>query len=233
MSERLLQQALLKACDMEFAQFKDGEAHHFSRRHNRKMKVMFAEYAGKPKKKISIKRRIIVAACIVLLAAILGITAYAIATKFEIIAIFQDHTEVVATDSTSVPEIIEEIYCIPIPPDGYHLYEYTYDYGFVTATYYDDSMKHILSFEQILKEDYLAYVNTEGYDIVFTYVGEYEGYYVDYFDDNYGKASLVVWDNGDYVFELLGHFTVEELVEMAETVCVDPNAEFGYWCMDE
>ena len=233
MSEKLLQQALLEVCNKEFALFEDGEEHRFSRKHNRKMKDMFAEYLGKSMKRIPLKRHIIIALCVILLAVITGMTAVAIANKFGIFAIFQDHTEVVTTDRTDVPEYIEEIYCLPNPPKGFHLYEYLYNEGFVSVTYYDDSFKHVLSFQQILKENYHAYVDTEGYDIVFTNVGEYEGYYVDYFDDSYGKASLLVWDHGDYVFELLGHFTVEEFMEMAETICVDPDAEFGYWCVDE
>lgn len=232
MSEKLLQQALLEVCNKEFAPFEDGEEHLFSRKHNRKMKAMFAEYSGKSRKRIPLKQRIIIAVCVILLAVITGMTAVAIANKFGIFAIFQDHTEVVTTDRTDVPESIGKIYCIPNPPDGYNLYEYIYDYDYVSVTYYDDSFKHVLSFQQLLKDNYLAYVDTEGYDIVFTDVGEYEGYYVDYFDDNYGEASLLVWDNGDYVFELLGHFTVDEFMEMAKTICVDPNAEFGYWCID-
>lgn len=70
MSERLLQQALLEACEKEFAPFEDGGEHRFSRRHKKKMMAMFKEFSGKPEGKMPLKRRIIVVVIAVLLAAL-------------------------------------------------------------------------------------------------------------------------------------------------------------------
>lgn len=235
MSEKLLQQALLEACQQEFAPFEDGGEHRFSRDHKRKMKAMFKEFSRKPKKKISLKRRIVIVAIAVLVTGLLGVTAVAVANRFGIFGVFHDHTEIITNDRSDVPTQIEDIYCLPNPPLGYHLYEYSANIGSVTFIYISETDVDIngfpmeMMFDQCTKDDYHSYINTEGYEIVNIYVENYEGYYVDF-----DHAILLVWDNNDYVFELYSdQFNLDELLEMAKTVCIDPEAEFGYWCDDE
>lgn len=228
MSERLLQQALLDACQQEFAPFENGEKHCFSHRHNKKIKMMFKEIPRKSKKKMSLKRRVLIAVISILLAVFLGVTAMAVANRFGIFGVFSDHTEIITNDRSDVPTQIEDIYCVPDPPVGYSLYEYSATPVGVSWTYLDNE-NNLFSLNQQLKDGYHAYANTEGYSLVFTNVGEYEGYYIDFGED----GALLDWDNDDYILCLDGNFTVNDLTEIAKTVCVNPDLEFGYWCKGE
>lgn len=226
MSEKLLQQALLEACQQEFAPFEDGGEHRFSRGHKRKMKAMFREFSRKPKKKIPLKRRIIIAAIAILLATLTGTTAVAVGQRFGIFNVSITHTTVGLTDSEGAPRRIEDIYCIPELPEGYHVYQYDADENAVGWIISETSGPRSLCFSQYVKDNYSSMINNANSGINFIKVGEYEGYYVDF---GYDQLSLT-WDHGDYVmsfFSVSEDMTIDDLIELALSVRVDPELEYG------
>ena len=226
MSEKLLQQALLEACEKEFAPFEDGEEHRFSRRHKRKMKELFKEYSRGDKKKMPLKKRIIIAVIAVLLAALTGATAAAVGQRFGIFNVSITHTEVGVIDAEDAPKRIEDIYYIPVLPEGYGVYQYTARAEWVSWIIPKVNGGGELLFSQNVKEDYSSRINNQNSGINFIDVGEYEGYYVDF---GYDQLSLE-WDHGDYVMGLFSvgkDFTIDDLIELALSIQVDPELEYG------
>lgn len=232
MSEKLLQQALLEACQQEFVPFEDGGEHRFSRRHKKKMKAMFKAFSGKPKKKMPLKRRLIVAVIVILLASFMGITAVAVASKFGIFNVSVTHTTIGVTDTTGSPKQIEDIYYIPVLPEGYAVYQYDANADWVSWIITKTDGPGELLFSQHVKEDYSSLINNGNSGINFINVGEYEGYYVDF---GYDQLSLN-WDHGDYVLSFFSSnsdtMTVDDLIELALTVRVDPELEYGLHIWD-
>lgn len=226
MSDNLLQQALLEVCEKEFAPFEDGEEHRFSRRHKRKMKAMFKEYSRGAKKKMPLKKRIIIAVIAVLLAAVTGATAAAVGQRFGIFNVSRTHTEIGVLDPKDAPKQIEDIYYIPVLPEGYAVYQYDANADWVSwITTKIDGPGELL-FSQHVKEDYSSLINNRNSGINFINVGEYEGYYVDFGSD---QLSLT-WDHGDYVmsfFSVSEDMTINDLIELALSIRVDPELEYG------
>lgn len=233
MSEKLLQQALLEACEKEFAPFENGEEHSFSHRHKKKMKTMFKEFLRKPKKKMPLKRRIIVAVIAVLLAALTGVTAVAVAKSFGIFNVSVTHTTIGMNDTTGAPKQIEDIYYLPDLPEGYVIYKYEANENWVEwfIIKKEDPNCQLL-FDQYVKDFYTININNGNNGINFIDVGEYEGYYVDF---GYDQLTLT-WDHGDYVLSFfstnIDAMTVDDLIELALTVRVDPELEYGLQTWD-
>ena len=233
MSERLLQQALLEACEKEFASFEDGGEHRFSRRHKKKMTAMFKEFSGKPERKMPLKRRIIVMVIAVLLAALTGVTAVAVAKSFGIFNVSVTHTTIGMTDTAKAPKQIEDIYYLPELPEGYTVIKYEANENWVEwRILKKDALNCELLFAQYVKDFYTVNVNNGNNGINFINVGEYEGYCVDF---GYNQLMLD-WDHGDYVLSFfstnMDPMTVDDLIELALTVRVDPELEYGLQTWD-
>lgn len=226
MSEKLFQQALLEACENEFAEFGNGDEHRFSRRHKRKMKALFKEFSRRPKRKLPLKRRLIVVIIAILLASFMGVTAVAVGQKFGIFNISITHTTIGVTDTEGAPTKIEDIYR-PALPEGYITFSYNANENWVEWRMAD--LNHFggeLLFDQYVKEDHQAVINNGNSGINFINVGEYEGYYVEF---GYGQISMQ-WDHGDYVmsfFSTSDTMTVDDLIELALAIEIDPELEYG------
>lgn len=233
MSEKLLEQALLEACEKEFAPFEDGEEHRFSRRHRRTMKAMFAEFSGKPKKKIPLKRRIIVAIIAILLAIPLGITANAYIERFFTRTQYstryeQGYQEIFWSDQNG-DEKIERFYKIGDIPQGARFSRYSANERYGVDMFYmldgSDNDGYDMFFSQFLKQN-TAVMAPLDYTLITVKVGDYEGFYTEFPDHH-----RICWDHGDYMMSINApkSFTVDELIEMAKSVVVDPDGEFGEW----
>lgn len=233
MSERLLQQALLEACEKEFTPFEDGGEHRFSRRHKKKMMAMFKEFSGKLKRKMPLKRRIIVVVIAVLLAALTGVTAVAVAKSFGIFNVSVTHTTIGVTGTTEAPKQIEDIYYLPELPEGYIVTKYEANENWVEwFIIKKENPNCMLLFDQYVKDFYTINVNNGNDGINFINVGEYEGYCVDFGYDQ----LMLAWDHGDYVLSFFSTnmtpLTVDDLIELALTVRVDPELEYGLQTWD-
>lgn len=90
----------------------------------------------------------------------------------------------------------------------------------------------MLLFDQYVKDFYTVNVNNGNNGINFINVGEYEGYCVDF---GYDQLELA-WDHGDYVLSFFSTnmtpMTVDDLIELALTVRVDPELEYGLQTWD-
>jgi len=209
----------------EFLAVEEASFPQFTAKHNRKMKTAFDIFAKrqvsvynqpiltKSKSPLSIRKKILIAAIIIVsLAFISGSVIAFISNSFRG-TVYNDNTYLFALDIGDSPTVIEEEYTLSVIPDGYELYESSSS-SINKSTVYRNNDNKELVFIQTVKSKYNAHINTEGYDIEEIFVNGCDAIYVEYQRET-GIDSLVVWNNDEYILELHGNFTKEELIDLA------------------
>lgn len=218
MSNELLKNILQEMCDEEFAEYEKSEEHKFSLRHRRKMKKLFREYEKKyasnvlEKKPVRFRRRVaaVVIAAVVLITSCFTVGALTGGFKF---TPKTDHTEIFNIDYENAPQTIEYLYYISALPDEYKLTTADVDIALSAYFYYETDDEHIYYFGQIVKSVYKSYINTEKYKMEEVIINNKNGVFI-----AFESESLLVWDNGDYVLEIYGNFTKDEMLNLAKSV---------------
>lgn len=168
-------------------------------------------------KKVSLKRLFTYALIAALLAALTSLSAGAARELFKkfFMTSFDTHTVVRSADYENAPETIEDIYVITNIPNELEL---TYKDDITEnspSICYDYSKDDLTMFYvQSVKKYYNSGVNTENHPMSYIEINGYEGYIIDMGDNNY----YISWDNGDYIFDIMGNIGKNSLIEAAESV---------------
>lgn len=218
MSNELLKNILQEMCDKEFAEYETSEEHDFSLKHRRKMKKLFREYEKKSVSDISAKtttysRKRIAVIVIIATAFVLScVTAGAWVTGGFKSINKSDHTEIFNIDYANAPQTIEYLYYISALPDEYKLTDSNVDTHFSADFIYENEDGDFFNFTQEVKSGYKNYLNTEHSKLEEVIVNNKNGYFI-----AFENRSLLVWDNGDYVLEIYGDFSKEEMINLAKS----------------
>ena len=124
---------------------------------------------------------------------------------------FSTHTAVQSADTAEAPETIEVVYTIDVP-EGFETEDEFVSDIFCNTTYVNNN-KHIY-FSQNVKSAFDVNVNTEDHTMEYVEINGCDGFIVDIGIDE----AYILWDNGEYVFEMLGNIGKSELISVAETV---------------
>lgn len=209
-------QILEQVCMEEYTIKDNVPEHRFSFRHRKNMKQILgiSYFCPKPEKKYKLSRRTL---CIIIAAiflALLAATGSAFYIRTFIMREHRDNTQLFAFDVQGAPEFIEQLYCLYDLPEGYkEIDRFTNDYSLNIIYQNCNGTDHIV-FYQDVKRYYGRHYNTEGYDFEEINIGEYSGLYIDWSDENTNYGS-VIWANGEYVFEIIGDLTKNELLNLA------------------
>lgn len=217
--DELLCKAFDEVYEHEFDKYKIKRFHVFSLRHRRMMKKLFKELETKRETEspstayqCSTKRKrpalLIVA---IIFSVLLSVTAAAYAVYSFGFKKQPDHTIAFSENLENAPTEIESMYVLDSVLDGYKEFKRNIGLGTADVTYKNGDK--YLTLKQKVKVKYKTNYNTEGYEIEKTEVNGYDGFYIDF-----GTASALVWDNGDYILELQGTFDKNELLELAKNV---------------
>lgn len=209
----------------EFLAVEDVVLPQFSAKHNRKMKRVFDVFAKKQtsvynqpvsttaKRPLNIRKRILIAAIIIVCLALLtGCVIAFISSSFRG-TVYNDNTYLFAFDVGDSPTVIEEEYMLSVVPEGYKLYKSSSSSIDKFAVYRNNDNKELI-FKQTVKSKYNSHINTEGYDIEEIFVNECDAICVEY-ERKKGISSVVIWNNDEYILELNGDFTKKELINLA------------------
>lgn len=232
MVEYTLENVIDEVLRRDFMQFDKPCEHKFSLRHRRGMKKLFSANAGqrleKTDVKIPIRKRLMIALVLVLLMALAGLSATAafdgsFIGSFGFLKSASGLTAVVSLDQKSENNFISDIYKLGAPPEDYVYDEY---WGNIdrTFTFYKNGMGDVLLMGQFVKEDFRPEYNSNFSELTETNVNGMSGYY-----STMDEYTDLVWDNGEYIFELNGKLPVEELAKAAESLCIDPNYRMGFF----
>ncbi len=192
--------------------------HTFSKRFERKMARLIRHQKSFyfPMIKTSTRRTvtIMVTAIIVLSTMVMSVSALREAFLRFITEVFDTHTKVQTIQDDTAPESFEDIYAITNIPDGFEIVFQNDNIEGIPEliTEYRNGQQRII-FSQFIKSQYRVSVNTEGYEVVRIDINGNEGFMVDMVDDYY-----FAWDNGDYIFEIVGNVGENTLIDMINSV---------------
>lgn len=212
-----MEQVMEEVYRLDYAEFDNASRHFFSRRHRKAMNEIFypntvPRYT--PSRNIPLKRRVLFAVMVVILLS-LGIAAGASMAWGFTRKEHRDNTEIFAVNAEKAPKTIEYVYYLPDIPEGYVLQKQFSKSRWVCMNYIDPSTNRTMTFEQSVKDGYNNHIDNERHEIEELDIG---GKYAIYWgSENFG---IIIWDNEDYVLEISGFFTKEEIVKLARSVKV-------------
>ena len=192
--------------------------HTFSKRFERKMSRLIRQQKSFyfPMIRTPIRRTvtIMVTVIIILSTTVISVSALREAFIRFITEIFDTHTEVQVISDDTAPESFEDIYAITNIPDGFEIIfrNDNIDGTPVLMTEYRNGQQRII-FSQYIKSRYDVNVNTEGYEMERIDINGNEGFIINMVDDYY-----IAWDNGDYIFEVVGNVGENTLIDVVNSV---------------
>lgn len=198
---------------LDFAQYDNPPYHFFSFRHRKAMKRLFNPSNGSKNVGSSSKigRRVLILV-IAAFTVLVSVTAGAAMIRGFSRKVHKDNTQLFAVDTVNCPQTIEYLYYLPEIPEGYEFCEQMSESVYVYTSYINSSNKTMI-LHQFVKKVYSVH-----YDNEYSVFEELEinGKYAVFRGTE--KGGSLVWDNGDYVLQISGNFTKEELITLATSV---------------
>lgn len=190
--------------------------HQFSERHHERMKEAFAILDKNSKRKPrSIRRRVIIALIVAALIGTITAVAYEPVRSF-FSNMFTDHTEVRPANGSLLEddrkEKIEKKYSVAVP-SGYTLDEEASveeDWS-IKSVYYNSDRSKRIDFSQHVRSSYKTYFDNELVELETKLDEHGQEILVHSYNDT---AVTIVWDNGEYIFELDANMSEAELMDI-------------------
>lgn len=191
--------------------------HKFSRRFERKMKKLIRCGYREPVRyhKITLKRLFICITAALIAAVIMAFSVGAVRDFFKnfFMEVFGTHTTVQTfSDNINAPASIEDNYIINVP-DNFILANNFESEIYISSAYRTDEDDYIF-FNQYVKSEYDVNINTENRHLDYIDINGNDGYIVDLGNNEY----YISWDNGDYIFDITGNISKDELIRAANSV---------------
>lgn len=204
--------------------------HCFSSRHKRKMKRLFNLYNKNSEKELSfdlkpVKRfsfAFIIISIIIILTAVstVAIGIYTNLSRKE----RNKYTELLVIEYENAPEKIDYIYALPILSDEYEVSDqFQTDTHYIVSWQNTKTGNNIMLF-QTVKKEFVSHLDNEHGNLETVFINEKSGLYIDWSEQNNG-SGYIVWDNGDYILEIVGDLTKEELFVLAENTKISEKME--------
>ncbi len=235
MSENVLKSILEESARLEWVKYENAQEHVFSKKHERKMKHVFKlferndcklkPYTGsKPHYHFRFtKRNIIVLLAVIFLAALAGCGVTYFTSKNFYGKVNADNTELFVINTENCPSTIEDKYYLPCLPDGYEVLGTDSTPFYEWISYENPATEQTLTFCQFAKVSFdSTHYDTENQKFQEININGHSGLCLDYSSQGYNYA-VIVWDNGDYIFELFGEYSKNELCDLAKTAKVIEN----------
>ena len=190
----------------------------FSKKFERKMARLIRQQKSfyYPLIKTPVRRIIttIIAAIAIMSTMVISVSALRNAFVHFLTELFDTHTQVQTVPDYNKLENFEDIYIITNLPEGFEITFQNDSSQDISAliTEYRNGAERII-FSQYIESQYNVNVNTEGYDMIPLDVNGNEGFMISMGDDIY-----IAWDNGDYIFEIVGNIGENQLIDIANSV---------------
>ena len=209
--------------DNEFANIEEV-APRFSIKHKIAMRKIYRKFADNaynksstnqtvyvPSKPISIRKRMIIVAIIIIgMAVLTGFVIMFISNGFKG-KVYHDNTHLFAVNTEGCPTTIEKEYELSVLPEGYELCDTNVGNAMAQKVYKNNTGETII-FTQYIKSKFNLHINTEEHKTIETSINGCNAVYIDFNDKN----VIIVWDNNDYILEISGDFDKYEAAKLAE-----------------
>lgn len=229
MNEKIFIEILAEVCDEEIAELNKFPPFKPSLRHRYAMMLIFSSFAkksrqmtGEHRRASAAKRRpsrlstklIILIAVIVCAALLTGAILIYISNSFRG-TVNEDNTRLFPINTENCPTTIEYEYYLPVLPEGFEMVDHEVSSVDVFTEYKDAQTGQVIALTQRTKEKYSRHLNTEDNNFEEVEVNGHKGIYI-YFSDAEHIRSIVIWDNGDYIFELEGDLPKNDIINLAK-----------------
>lgn len=224
--EITLDEIITSAYQIDCNRYSNDSDHVFSSKHNRAIKRILNTYE---KKKANLynnyvqesnfrwnRKSFILILVAIFLAILAGcaVAAYYLG-GFRAIP-HTDNTELIPIQLDNCPNVIEELYSLSEVPEGFELFEADHSDYYNYNAYMNCETNEVITFSQWVKDAYVGHANTEHHEIEEIEINGKKGVVIDYSDENTVGCSIV-WDNGDYILELLADLPKIELLNLANS----------------
>ncbi len=236
MNEKILKDILAEICEEEISDFSNMPAFKTSLRHRLAMKRIFTLFEKNSRSTVntspqisfsqhthlSLRKRLIIIFVLIICAALLtGFIAVYISKNFYG-TVYSDNTQLFAVNSENCPTTIEYKYYLSAIPNEFEIVEQDSSSFDAYTKYKNNSSEQVLTFSQYTKNGHKPHYNTEHHDLEEIEINGHSGLCID-FSDNEHNISIVLWDIGDYILELQGNLSKNELVNLAKSAKVLEN----------
>ena len=212
--------------DNEFANIEEV-APRFSIKHRIAMKKIFRKFADNaynrsssnqlvyvPSKPISIRKRLIIVAIIIIGMAILtGFVIMFISNGFKG-KVYHDNTHLFAVNTEGCPTTIEKEYELSVLPEGYDLYKSNSGDTIIQKVYQNNVGERII-FTQYVKSEFNPHINNELVNIQEIKINVCDAISAEHNFDGIVN-SMIIWDNENYILQISGKFNKTELENLAK-----------------
>lgn len=228
MNESTLKSILEELALCEWAEYADVDEQDFSVKHNYSMKRIFKLYEkntratisnseSKPIKLRLTRRTLLRVLVIVFLAILAGCTAAYFISQDFYGEVYKEYTRIIPVNTENCPETIEEIYSLADIPIGFEIESIDSNPFFRYTEYMNNSTNQMIVFSQYTKSGYgVHHLNTEKYELEEVELNDYKAIFMGEESEKccYG---LLIWDNGDYIFELSANLPKDKVVYLAKS----------------
>ena len=231
MNEEIFREILARVEECEFAEYDNAPEHKFSLKHRIAMKRIFARYersvrkiqkkepvkpqqADEYKSKLSMKQRLLlVTIVIILMTFLVGWVVVFVSDRFHG-TVYRDNTQLTAANLENCPQKIESKYALANIPEGFEMIETNSSIMHVYTLYMNQSTNQTIALRQWVKSKFKPHYNTEHYVIEEVNANGLTGLCVD-FSDVENSRTLVVWDNDDYILEILADLDKDSVINLS------------------
>lgn len=231
MNESVFKEILGEALKRDLAKYDNAPDHKFSLKHRLAMKYIFAKYArnvSKLKKEETIKYsvtvehkprsnlkyRIITALLIIVLMSLLvGWGVVFTSEKFHG-TVYHNNTQLFAVETENSPTTIEYKYVFAFVPEGFELKKTGISPSNVYSFYSNPTTGQEITLIQWVKTKFNPHYNTEHYQFEELTINGKAGLCID-FSDTTNFNTLLVWDNEDYIIEIVADLNKTEALNLA------------------
>lgn len=229
MNEEVLRQLLGEVLESEFAEYDDPPEWKFSLKHRLAMKRIFARFERNVRKlknsscgtaaavehyrpRLGLKKRLLIMLCIIVLLSFFAgwITAFnsgGIHGK-----VYNDILQLRVVDPENGPQTIEYKYALDPVPEGFEIIRRDTWTTRVCTSYLNRAADQIIILYQYVRSSYEGNYYSEKYVIKDAVINGCPGLYI---DRGRGSGySRIVWDDGDYIFEIIADLTKKETADL-------------------
>lgn len=231
MNDYVLKRVLEKSLMRELAKYENAPEHKFSLKHRLAMKRIFAgyernvrnlrkkehvsSYMCEHKPQLSLKQRLFFATVVIILMTFLvGWVAVFVSEKFHG-TVYHDNTLLTAVDTENCPQTIQNKYALVSVPEGFEIIETVSSPMVESTRYINENTRQEITLWQCAKTSFHPHCNTEYHAFEEISINGKSLLLIDFSDKNRSN-SLVLWDNGDYIIEILADFDKSALLDLVE-----------------
>lgn len=232
MNEGVLKEILGEALKCGLAEFDNAPEHKFSLRHRLAMKRIFSKFERNVRKlnkeeksdyaitvefkpRLNIRQRILfITIVIILMTFLVGWVVVFVSENFHG-TVYSDNTQLIAIEIEGSPTTIEYKYALVSIPDGFEMIDTNSSPKFAYTRYKNKQTGQGITIRQWVKENFEPHYNTENHFFEEVTVNGKVGLYIDFSEKTFSQ-TLLVWDNEDYILEIVADLTKTETMDLAK-----------------